>query len=225
MNSDGISAGIAPGREIAHGAEGDRDQRQQRDTALKPAMPRPDDDEHADEARRRSPSQRRQPTGSRKTTARAERDRQRQRLEDRRSVGERQMRDRRHERSSCRRSRRSPAAPTGFGSTACAADAARRCQAGECRDQHASRTAPRTSDHLAEVHLRRHRLGDGVVQREGRHGPGHQQAAADIGMSVQGAVRECGIKPLRAAAPRLTRRDACSPAGARGRRRRGRTGR
>jgi hypothetical protein len=47
------------------------------------------------------------------------------------------------------------------------------------RNQH-DREQPAHQHHLADVHLRRHRLGDAIVHGERRHGYRHEQAAADI---------------------------------------------
>ncbi len=123
-------------------------------------------------------SQRRQPTRSRKCERRAKGDGQRQRLKDRGGIGQRQMNDRGQERDGA----------ADFGGHAQRHrrhhGGARRTQRAavirQRRNQHGGEQAPH-QHHLAEIHLRRHGLGDGVVHREARHAHDHEQASANVG--------------------------------------------
>ena len=107
----------------------------------------------------------------------AERDRQRQRLEDRRGIGERQVHDRRHERDRSADFAEHPQRHRLHHQRAQRTQ--RALMPGERRDQR-NREQAAHQHHLAEIHLRRHHLGDGVVHGEARHGHGHQQASADV---------------------------------------------
>ncbi len=127
----------------------------------------PDDHQHADEAGRdRKPA----PPADRlaEHQCRAQRDDQRQRLEDRRRVGERDLRDRRQ--IGQRAADLAEHAQANRPDQERAETAQRVAIPRQRRDQHHRDHAANQQD-LADVELRRHRLGDGVVGREGRPWP------------------------------------------------------